>query len=143
MPQKASSQPPETMTWAKAAPTFVIAVLFDLVRIFFEFFWFFGPALVGVYCTAKVGDVAVIGGLLASGCVAGAAAIGWGGFAVAATFGSVMAMVSGLAGWLAVGLWLMATNARIFGESTPWFVGSLLVSEIPFVGSVPAITIAV
>jgi hypothetical protein len=131
------------MTWGKAIPALVIAVIFDVARIFFEFFWFFGPALIGVYCAAKVGDVAVIGGILATGCAAGATAIGIGGFAVAATFGSVMAMATGFAGWLVVGGWLMATNARIFKENALWFVGSLLVSEIPLVGSIPAITIAV
>ncbi|OGG78070.1 hypothetical protein A3A36_02775 [Candidatus Kaiserbacteria bacterium RIFCSPLOWO2_01_FULL_52_12b] len=144
MPQKRNSQePPKVMTWGKAAPTLVIAAIFDVLRLMFMFFWFFGPALVGLYCTVKVGDVWVVGTLLAKGCVAGAAAIGIGGFAPIAAFGVIMAMAVGFAGWLTVGFILLIFNKRIFKENALWFVGSLLISEIPIVGSVPAITIVV
>ena len=52
-------------------------------------------------------------------------------------------MATGFAGWLIVGGWLMATNSRIFKENALWFVGSLLFSEVPFIGAIPAITVSV
>ena len=143
MPQRKSKPEPPVMTWTKASPALAIAVIFDLVRLFFEFFWFLGPALAGVYCAAKVGNVWVVGKLLTAACAAGAVAVGAGGIELTATFGTVMAMATGFAGWLAVGGWLMVTNSRIFKENALWFAGSLLISEVPLVGSLPAISVAV
>ena len=41
MPQnRNNTEPPPVMTWGKAIPALVIAVIFDVARIFFEFFWF-------------------------------------------------------------------------------------------------------
>lgn len=140
MPQKRNSPEPEVMTWGKATPAFVFAVISDLVRIFFEFFWFFGPALVGAYCTSKVGDVAIVGGLLATGCAAGVTATAAAGFAFTATFGSIMAMATGFAGWLVVGGYLMMFNRRILKENALWLVGSLVVSEVPFINSLPVLS---
>ena len=143
MPQNKNNKPSEGLTWSKASPAIIIATIVDLVRIFFEFFWFFGPALAGTYCVAKVGDVAVVGKLLAAGCVATAGTVGFFSVPALAAFGAVMAMAVGFGGWLIVGGWLAATNARIFKENALWFVGSLAVSEVPFVGALPAITVAV
>lgn len=143
MRRRNNQEPPKVMTWGKASPALVIAAIFDVLRFMFQWFWFFGPALVGLYCTVKVGAVWMIGKLLSAGCAAGATAIGIGAFAPIAAFGVIMAMATALAGWLAVGGWMLMTNARIFKENALWFVGSLLVSEVPIVGSVPALTIVV
>ena len=140
-----SSPPPKVMTWPKAIPALVFAVLFDALRFMFEQFWFFGPAIAAAYCTTKVSGVVgtSIGSTL---CGAGATAIGTVGSPAIVAFGVVMAMAVGFSGWLIIGGWLMATNARIFTENTGhslWFVGSLLISEIPIVGSIPGFTIII
>lgn len=110
-------EPPRVMTWPKASWVLVIAAVLDALRYVFLFFWFFGPALAGLYCTAKVGDVALVGGLLAKGCVAGAAVLGAGGFAITAAFGSIMAIAVGFLGWLIVTFIIFATDRRTFGEN--------------------------
>jgi len=53
----------------------------------------------------------------------------------------IMAIVTGLAGWLVILILLLIFNGRIFKENALWFGASLLVSEVPFVGSIPALTI--
>jgi len=144
-----NSDPPKVMTWTEASPAIIIAVLFDAIRIFFTFFWFLGPAMAAVACTSAVNNLFEItvatfaGKTVATACTAGASIVGFFGFEFTATFGSVMAMVTGFAGWLIIGIWLLATNSRIFKENALWFIGSLVVSEIPFIDSLPAITIAV
>jgi hypothetical protein len=149
MPQKRSNQPPEVMTWGKATPVLVIAVLFDALRLLFEWFWFFGPALAAIACTLGVNSffgisiAGVVGKVVAAGCTVAAGVVGVASLEVSATFGTVMAMAVGFMGWLTVGIILLATNARIFKENLLWFVGALLISEVPIVGSIPAITIAV
>jgi len=142
MPQKRNSQtPPEVMTWRKAAPVLTVAVIFDLLRIFFVLFWFFGPALAAAYCANTAsGWVGSLWGLTAATCTVGATAAGAAISAVTIPFGVVMAMAVGLFGWLTVGLILVKTNARIFKENALWFGGSLLISEIPLIGSLPALT---
>ena len=45
------------MTWGKALPLLIVAGIFDVIRIFFEWFVFFGPALGAVACTAGVNSV--------------------------------------------------------------------------------------
>ena len=128
MPQKRNSSPsqkrsegassaPQVMTWSRAAPALLIGALFDALRYLFLFFWFFGPAIIGLYCSTQAGGVAVIGGLLTKGCVAGAAALGAGGFAIAAAFGTVMAIAVGFLGWLTVTFIIFATDRRAFGEN--------------------------
>lgn len=135
-------KPPPTMTWKKASPVLVISVVFDALRLLFQMFWFFGPALAALYCTSKIsGAVGTYGG--GALCAAGATAAGFFGAPAIAAFGVVMAMAVGLFGWLAVGGWLMATNSRIFKENALWFVGSLLFSEVPFIGAIPVITVSV
>ncbi|MCR4333841.1 MAG: hypothetical protein NUV60_02410 [Patescibacteria group bacterium] len=143
MPQKRNnSKPPKVTTWSSAAPILVVAAIFDALRFMFEWFIFFGPALAALYCTVKAGAVVgtTIGGIA---CTAGAATIGFFGSTGIEALGMVMAMATGFAGWLTVGLMLIMFNGRIFKENALWFVASLAVSEIPFVGSIPAITIAV
>jgi len=141
-PKRNSSNPPKVMTWPKAAPILVIAAIFDLVRIFFEFFWFFGPALTAAYCTLKVSGAAgtTVGGFL---CGAAATVAGVAGFAAIEVFGIVMAMAVGLLGWMTIGIFLLRSNPRIFKENADaflMFAGSLLVSEIPIIGTIPAPT---
>lgn len=140
MPRKSSNdEAPKLMTWGKALPVMVVCILFDAVRLMFEQFWFFGPALAGLYCTAKVGA----GSVGAAVCSTAATAAGFFAAPAIAAFGVVMAIAVGLFGWMAVGLWNLITNARIFKENAGnalWFVGGLLVSEIPIIGSAPALT---
>lgn len=135
------SEPPPVMTWAKATPILVVAVIFDALRLMFTFFWFFGPAITAVLCTVAVSGTvgATIGGVACSTFAA------VGGFVAApaiTAFGVVMAMATGFAGWGVVGGWLMMTNARIFKENALLFVASLAICEIPFIGSIPAISVA-
>ena len=135
---------PEVMTWGRASPILAVAAVSDALRLFFGMFWFFGPALAAAYCVAETTDVAVIGGLLSTACAVVAAKTGVLLSASLTTFGTVMDMAIGLFGWLAVGLWLIRTNPRIFKENTGhtvWFVGSLLVSEVPIIGTVPALSV--
>ena len=145
MPQKRNNTPPpEVMTWGKATPALVISGIFDALRLMFVGFIFFGPAMAGLYCDYKVSDLmGTAFGLTTAGCAAGAATLGFFGAQAFMAFGMVMAMAVGFAGWLAVGIWLMITNARIFKENALWFVGSLLFSEVPFIGAIPAITVSV
>ena len=144
MPQRRSDLEPPVMTWGKAAPALIAAGMFDLIGIFFEFFWFFGPALAGLYCAVKVGDVVGVGGILAAGCAAGAAA---GGVALAAfttPFGIIMGIATAFIGFLTVGLWVVTTNARIFNANVAgsvWFVGGFGVSMTPLIGIIPAFSL--
>ncbi|MBI4086683.1 hypothetical protein HY416_01725 [Candidatus Kaiserbacteria bacterium] len=132
------------MTWSKATPALVISGIFDALRLMFVGFIFFGPALAGLYCDYKVSDwIGPAFGLTTAGCAAGAATLGFFGAPAFMAFGTVMAMATGFAGWLAVGLILLMFNSRIFKENALWFVGSLLFSEIPFIGAIPAITVSV
>lgn len=132
------------MTWAGAIPVLAIAGLFDAVRMFFEQFWFFGPAAIGAYCTNKAsGYVGMLWGLTPAACGTGATALGYFGSPVFTTIGFVMAFAVGLLGWLTVGALLMATNSRIFKENGLWFAASLLISEIPIIGTIPALSVMV
>src|SRR3989344_3915425 len=140
-----SPEPPPTMTWSRATPILVVAVLFDVVRIFFEIFWFFGPALAALYCTSTVsGWVSSLWGLTAAACAAVAAKAGVVASAVTIPFGTIMAIAVGLFGWLTIGFLLMSTNARIF--KTPgnalWLIASLGIAEIPLIGTIPSFTLA-
>ena len=135
------------MTWAKAAPILVVAGIFDLVRGFFELFWLFGPALLGVGCTAGVNSALgttlaeTTGKLVAGGCAIVAGAAGYFGSEVFIGFGDIMAMAVGLAGFLTLGLLLLTSkDTRIFQVNATgswWFIGSFGVGEIPFIGALP------
>jgi xanthosine utilization system XapX-like protein len=146
MPRKGSDlgPAPETMTWRKALPVFIVAGIFDLLRMMCEQLWFFGPAIVAAYCANKVGDSALnVGGVLTKACIAGATLVGAYGLPVIEAMGIVLAIAVGFMGWLVVGLILMTTNRRIFSENAvniAWFGFSLLISEVPFVGTLPALT---
>lgn len=143
MPQKKNSEPPPpVMTWGKALPVIIISFIFDSLRLMFEMFWFFAPALAALYCTIKTSDVlgTTIGGFI---CTVGSGVVGFYGAPAIAAFGVVMAIAVGLFGWLTVGLIIVMTNARIFtsnAANTLWFASSLLVSEVPIIGALPALT---
>jgi len=133
------------MTWSKAVPILILSLVFDAIRLLFEMFWFFGPALAAIYCAAKVSDVvgAVVGSTL---CSVGAGVVGFFAAGPIAAFGVIMAIAVGLLGWMTIGLILIMTNARLFSDHAGhslWFIGSLLVSEVPFIGALPAITVSV
>ncbi|MFZ2167766.1 MAG: hypothetical protein WAV50_02755 [Minisyncoccia bacterium] len=132
------------MTWAKAVPVLVLALVFDALRLFFEMFWFFGPAIAALYCTDAASSwVGSLWGLTAAACTTVAALAGAYASPATTAFGVVMAIAVGLIGWMTLGLILIMTNARMFKENagnTLWFVGSLLVSETPLLGAVPALT---
>lgn len=142
MPRKTnSSPPPEVMTWGKSAPVLTISIIFDSLRFMFTWFVFFGPALAALYCTVKVSDaVGSLGGIVAGACTAGAATAGYFGAPAIIVFGVIMAMITGLAGWLTVGLIILITNSRVLKESSLLFAGSLLVGVTPIINSLPALT---
>jgi len=143
MPQKRSSaEPPPVMTWGKATLVLAVCIIVDALRFMFDLFWFFGPAIAALLCTIKASAVVgtTIGGLA---CGAVSVAAGVAAATAVAALGTVMAMAIGFAGWLIVGGWLAATNPRIFKENALWFVGSLLVSEIPIINVLPAMTFTV
>lgn len=136
------------MTWPKASPILVAAAVCDAIRAFFEFFWFFGPALAAIYCTVKINGVltTITVGLLetkTAGVICSATAIA-AGTAVSeftTTFGVIMADVVGLAAFLILGFFLVRTNARMFKinkSSWLWLTGSLGISVIPFIGTFPS-----
>ncbi len=147
--RKGSSGPPPVMTWTRAIPTIALAILFDALRAFFGMFWLFGPALATVYCTNTVNTAvgtsvaAGAGKIVAGACAAAAATIGTLFSPELTTFGVIMAMAIGLAGWLTVWFWLLMTNPRIFKENLAdvlhviWFYLCLFVIEIPFIGCAP------
>lgn len=145
MPQRTNAgEPPPRMTWGKALPVLVISAVFDAVRFMFTWFIFFGPALAGLYCTVK-GSSTAIGDMVGTtvvgaACGIGAVATGVVGAGAIETFGIIMAMATGFAGWLAILIILLVFNTRIFKENTLWFGGSLLISEIPFINSLPTLT---
>ncbi|MCR4276132.1 MAG: hypothetical protein NUV90_01980 [Candidatus Parcubacteria bacterium] len=151
MPQKKISPEPPMMTRSKSAPVIIGAAVFDLMRIFFVFFWFFGPALAGIYCTVKGGDIAsawTLGllGTKTAAAVCSAAAIAGGSAISAATtsIGAIMADAVGLVGFLALGLWIVMTNARILkavATGPIQFAGAFAVAEIPFLGALPVFSV--
>ena len=132
------------MTWARALPILAVAFVFDALKFLFNQFWFFGPALAALYCTSKVSDV--VGTTIAGGLCSGLAAMtGLLSAGALEVFGVVMAMATALAGWLIIGLWIVMTNRALFKANATgslWFSASLLVGEIPIVGTVPAMTVA-
>lgn len=158
-PSRSSEKPPEAMTLLRAMPVIAFAGVFDLLKMLFEAFWFFGPALAAVYCSAKVNGILTTwtAGLLGmktaalacsaavTGAVAGAAVV-TGGLSAEAieVFGIIMAMAVGFLGNIAVLFWLLAKNPRIFKaneRAALWFGGSFLVSELPFIGAFPALSV--
>lgn len=132
------------MTWGRAWPALAVCAVFDGLRLFFEFFWFFGPALATAYCASLGESGSLISGVKTLSCSATAGVATYFGFFVG--FGVVMAMAVGLFGWLAIVLGIAMTNMRIITEHqahAAWLFGSLLVSELPLIGSIPALTITI
>lgn len=153
MPRKRSRPPrPPQMTWKKATPLLVVCGIFDALRFMFEWFIFFGPALATVYCTAKLGgtitsySAGILGEKAAAAlCGSSATVVAFVGAPAFEIFGLVMAMVVGFAGWLTLRIWILLRNGRLLTEvpsSTLWFLGSLFISSVPFLGSFPALTTA-
>ena len=148
MPQKRSSPPIGRMTWGRAVPVLIICAVFDLVRAFFEFFWLLGPALGAVACTVAGSNTAIGSavGTLAVGtaCTTVAGIAGFFGVEVIGPFGIIMAMATGLAGWGTVTLILAITNPGIWKSNIwgwIWSIFALGVSEVPFLGTIPMLTI--
>ncbi len=139
------------MTWTRATPVLVICLVFDALGSFFAMFWLIGPALAAAYCVAEGGTaletwtIGLLGTKTAAAvCSYGAVKAGAVLSAPLTTFGTVMDMAIGLFGWLTVGLILIITNARIFKENASrafWFVVSLLASEVPIIGAMPALSV--
>ncbi len=143
-------KPPEPMTWSRAMPILVTALIFDALRFLFTMFWFFGPALAALYCTSSVNGAlgttvgGVAGKIVAGGCSVTAGVAGYLTAPALETFGIVMAMAVGLLGWMIIGLIFLLTNPRGLKENTGnilWFVASLLLSEIPFIDAVPTLSV--
>ncbi len=131
--------PPKTMTWGKALPMLALALVFDAIRFMFEQFWFFGPVLLGLATEAALGGgiVGKVGAVVVGGL---AGFYGSGAFEL---FGVVLAMAAGLIGWMTICLLIIFTNRRLIKENSTnvlWLMGGLFVSEVPLVGTLPALT---
>ena len=135
------------MTWGKALPVLAVSVLFDAVRFMFEWFWFFGPIVIAA------GGAALVSSWLGGGTVAhGVGAVAGTGLGGAAAFfaepalvffGDIMAFATGLLGWLTLLLTITFTNFRLFKKEEKnifWLLLGLGISEVPLIGSVPALT---
>lgn len=142
-----NTPPPPVMTWGKATPVLVLSLIFDALRVFFEWFWILGPALASVACTQTVSSwVGSLGGLTAVLCTGAATFAGVALAEMTIPFGILMSMFVGFIGWLVIGMWILSTNARIFKQDFKniiWIIASLGVSEAPLVGSIPAFTITI
>ena len=156
MPQTLRSSemppPPSVMTWPKASPVLVVAVISWALGVFFDSLLFLGPALADVACTGYVGGKAIswTAGLLGykTAAIACTAAIGAGVASISVAtggtsteaiegFGTLMAMIIGFIGWLGIGFWLLMKNPQIYEDNALWFGTGLLASVIPFVDALP------
>lgn len=142
MPQKRNSPPPPVMTLSKAMPVLIVAGVFDLAKMFFNMFWFFGPAIAAIYCASKVNSlVGSLGGLADTACKTVATAAGTFFSPVLASFGTVMADASALFGFLTIGLLIFMTNSRILKTvrtAKMQITASFLVGAIPLIGALPS-----
>jgi len=150
MPQNRNNPPIGRMTWGRAIPVLGVCLIFDFLRFIFEWFIFFGPALAAAACTAGVNNAVgttladTAGKLIAAGCAATAGTAGFFGAGPLEVFGMVMAMAIGLLGWGVVTLVLAITNPRIWKSGTwgwVWSIFGLGISEVPFLGTIPMLTI--
>ena len=147
MPQRRNSTPPEVMTWPKAAPILIVAGIADVLRAFFHFFWFFGPAVAIFYCTLSVSErlsswtLGLLGTKTAfAACTAGGAAVGAAGVEIIGPFGVIMAGATGFIAFLVLGLWVSMRNMRILkvvSGAPIQFAGIFAASEVPFLGALP------
>lgn len=137
------------MTWSRAIPVLVVAFIFDALRFLFDMFWFFGPAIAALYCTSAANSAlgtsvaGVAGKVVAVGCSAVAGVAGYFAAPALIMFGVIMAMAIGLMGWMTIGFIILMTNPRILkgtGGNAVWFIVSLLISELPLIDAVPALT---
>lgn len=140
----AQSAPPPVMTWGKATPVLAVALVFYVLRLFFEWLVITGPILAAVYCTLEVSNtwISSIFGTetIAAGCTAASAFLGVAGAGVMTAVGIVMAMLVGIFGWLCVGTIILVSNPRLLKANQTWFLGVLagfVITETPFVGSLP------
>jgi len=151
MPQNESSPPIGQMTWGRAAPVLVICVIFDAMRMFFEWFWFLGPAVAGVVCSIwlnghlQTWTAGLLGAKTAVAvCGAGATVVGYFASPALTSFGIVMAMTVGLAGWGTVTLILAIINPSIWKSNIrgwAWSLFTLGIDELPLLGTIPMLTI--
>ncbi len=142
---RASSSPPKGMTWPRATPILLVCVLFDVARGFFSLFWLLGPVVAAAACLSEAGAVGDLLGSEVTGALCASAAAGAGYFLSPAlfSFGTFVAMFLGLTGWMTVWLFLMLNNPRIFKENASALfklVVTLGIMELPFIGSLPALT---
>lgn len=145
MTLRQNSSPPKGMTWPRATPILVICVLFDITRAFFSWFWLLGPVVAAASCASQSGAVSGVLGTDVTAALCTAAAAGAGFFLSEAlfAFGTFVAMLLGLIGWMTVWLFLALSNPRIFKENAVTLIrliATLGIMELPFVGSLPALT---
>jgi len=137
----------------KAYPVVAVAILFDLARLFFGSFWFFGPAIGAAACTAGVDYATGIQATGAAGAAAaslcGAAAVGGGVYFGAAliAIGATLAFDVAVLGWMTITLWLLHRNPRIFmwntleiGHAIWFYIQLTILPAIPIIGCAPVVS---
>ena len=133
---------PPVMTWGRAVPILGICVVFDLLKLFCNFLWFFGPLLAAASVYGPLANY--LGSWLASmlagltGVAAGVSA----GFIFEA-LGAALAMFVALIGWLTVAILLAMANPRIFDVRLGhwlWVLIGWAFSEVPFLDAAPTMT---
>ncbi len=130
------------MTWGRALPILAVCVVFDGLRLFFEFFWIIGPALATAACTAA-GSSFIGTKIAATACGVGGGALAYFGAVPLEMFGTIMAMAVGVFGWLTILVAQLLNNAGIFKENFSILIKygvGFIVSEIPIIGALPALT---
>lgn len=137
--------PPPAMTWGRAAPMLALCLVFDLLGLIFQFFWFFGPILLGVAAGAGW-ESTWVGGVVGGGTTVGVVTTAVTGFfdgIALGVFGVIMAIAVAFLGLLTVWLLLMIFNHRIFKANEKailWMLFGLGVDMVPFIGALPGIT---
>ncbi|MDD3531622.1 MAG: hypothetical protein PHV99_03485 [Candidatus Pacebacteria bacterium] len=146
MPQnRLSSNPPRVSSRWEATPILAAFIVLDLLRAFFQFFWFFGPALAASACITAVNNAVgvtaadIAGKLVAAGCAAAGIAGGTAASAFTTPFGLLMADAIGFVSFLSFKLWtLMNSRVRNVQKTMMlWQMGGFLLSEVPFIGALP------
>lgn len=135
------------MTWGGAAFPLAIAIVTDLLRTFFNFFWFLGPALAALYCAQKVSEwVGSLWGLTETVCAGLAVKAGAVVSAVTIPFGTVMAFSVAVFGFLALLLIIVMRNRRLFKTAATapiQFGAAFALSSVPLVGALPFFTFTI
>lgn len=152
MPQnRLSSKPPKVSSRVEAAPILAAFIVLDLLRAFFQFFWFFGPAVAAIVCTAGVNsliDTSLVdagGKIVAAGCAAAGVAGGVVASGFTTSLGIIAAEAIGFFSFLSLKLWMnMSSRMRtVHKNTTLWQMGSFLLSELPFAGAFPVYSLFV